>query len=49
MRNIVGVAEAALAAELLRWIGAALLDGLGFFPPVSSLLQIGLSRTDLSE
>ena len=48
MRDIVGVTEAAVAAELLCWIGAALLDGLGFLPPVSLLCQVVSSRTDLS-
>ncbi len=34
MCNIVGVAEATVAAKLLCWIGAAFLDGLSPFPPV---------------
>ena len=35
--NIVGVAEAAVTAELFCWIRAALFDGLGFAPPVCLL------------
>ncbi len=34
MRNVVGVTEAAVTAELLGWVGAALLDGLCFTTPV---------------
>lgn len=48
MCNIVRVAKAAMAAELLGWVGAAFLDGLGLLPPVC-LVCIPGWRFDLRE
>lgn len=43
VRDVVRVAQAAMAAKLFGWVGAARLDWPGFLPPVIAALRWSFS------